>query len=371
MSEFYISQEEIEHLLAEPIIEHEGTDPLLAQPPIISDRFRFAGISLSKALAHPVLGPALEDFHDRLHWSKDAPSELGAEGIELFLLNHAFFHAGHPIISMPPPRVAAGIIWDQTMRLLDPRYRGAVEAGSIRPDLSPVLIGNTIHGSRTLLRNCQIVQRQIVKAFGSRRHAGAINGRKRLHLRLRDSMGNSSGAGDVQFGEFVGMAESALSRAADRYDPRRASFPTYAHHRLRGVAIDWWRSSPPTKSVDPNPEDRFDTRIGLVHRVESVVGSYYPGGQKSAIPVPSDDWLAEGLVDLEGERLRLDKIAAATNLTERQRVILAHLRCREDGRPYLAKRLGITEDHLKVEISRLKKKLMAAVTKYPNPAITG
>jgi hypothetical protein len=231
MSEFHISEEEVEQLLAEPIIEHEKIDPLLAQPPTIGDRFRISGISLSSALVHPVLGPALEDFHDRLHWSRSEPPELGAEGIELFLLNHAFFHAGHPIISMPPPRVAARIIWDQTMRFLDPKYRASVEAGSIRPDLSPVLIANTIHGSRTLLRNCQIVQRQIVKAFGSRRHSGAINGRKHLHLRLRDSMGNSSGAGDVQFGEFVGMAEGALSRAADRYDPRRASFPTYAHHR--------------------------------------------------------------------------------------------------------------------------------------------
>jgi RNA polymerase sigma factor (sigma-70 family) len=363
MSEFHISEEEIKQLLTEPIVEAGAIDPLIAQPPVISDRFRFAGISLSGALADPVLGPALEDFHDRLHWSRNEPPELGAEGIELFLLNHAFFRAGHPIISMPPPRIAARIIWDQTMRLLDSKYRGAVEAGSIRPDLSPVLLGNTIHGSRTLLRNCQIAQRQIVRAFGSRRHGGAINQRKRLHLRLRDSMGNSSGAGDVQFGEFVELAESALIRAADRYDARRASFPTYAHHRLRGVAIDWWRSSPPTLSADPMPEDRFDKRIGIIDAVASAIGSYYPGGQKSEIPVPSDDWLAEGLVDLSAERLEI--IAASANLTGRQREILKHW-----GHPYLAEELGITRDHLKVEKSRLKKKLMAAVTKHPKPAIS-
>jgi len=106
MSDFQISEEEIEHLLAEPVIEYEHgqVDCLLANPPIIADRFRFAGdMSLSKALAHPILGPALEDFHDRLVWSRDEP-ELGAEGIELFRLNHAFVRAGHPIISMPPPR---------------------------------------------------------------------------------------------------------------------------------------------------------------------------------------------------------------------------------------------------------------------------
>ena len=356
MSEFHISQEEIEQLLAEPIVEGDQIDPLLAQPPTISDRFRFAGISLSRALVHPTLGPALEAFHDRLHWSKDESPEQGAEGIELFLLNHAFFRAGHPIISMPPPRVAADIVWNQTMKLLDPQYRGAMESGGIRPDLSPVLMGSTIHGSRTLLRNCQIVQRQIVKAFGSRRHPGGINQQKRFHLRLRDSMGNSSGAGDVRFGEYVEMAESAVSRAADRYDPRRASFPTYAHHRLHGVAIDWYRKNQPTISIEPRREDRFDSRVELVHRIENEVGSYYPGGQKSAIPVPSDDWLAEGLVDLSADRL--EAIAATANLTRRQRRILSHW-----GHPYLAEELGITREHLKVEKSRLKKKLIAAVTK--------
>ena len=93
MSDFQISEAEIERLLAEPVVEYDSSslDPLLANPPIIRDRFRFGGdMSLSKALVHPVLGPALEDFHDRLVWSRGEP-ELGAEGIEVFRLNHAFF----------------------------------------------------------------------------------------------------------------------------------------------------------------------------------------------------------------------------------------------------------------------------------------
>jgi hypothetical protein len=45
MPDFQISEEEIEQLLAESIIEFElsETDYLLAKPPIIADRFRFAG----------------------------------------------------------------------------------------------------------------------------------------------------------------------------------------------------------------------------------------------------------------------------------------------------------------------------------------
>jgi hypothetical protein len=64
----------------------DQTDPLIAPatPPAVSDRFEIHGISLSEALDDPVLGPALEDFHDRLCWSKDDPPELGAEGIEQF-----------------------------------------------------------------------------------------------------------------------------------------------------------------------------------------------------------------------------------------------------------------------------------------------
>jgi len=345
MSDFQISEAEIEQLLAEPIVELESeTEPLLANPPIISNRFRFGGdMSLTRALAHPELGPALQDFHDRLVWSEDEP-EVGAEGIELFRLN-AFFHAGYPIVSMPPPRVAARIIWDQTMRLLDPEYRAATKrVRTDWPDLSPVLIGRTIHGSRTLLRHHVRVQRQIVAEF--------------------------NGRGDpIQFGEYAELAEGAAIRAADRYDrrhPSGAAFPTYLHRRLRGAIIDWRRSSPPMQSIDPSPEGYLDSRNGLVERLSSGVGSYYPGGQKSVIAVPSDDWLAEGLVDLGGERVRLEAVASAANLTGRQKVILAHLRRREGGYAYLAQKLDISYDHLKVEISRLKKKLRAVVTNSSN-----
>ena len=50
MSDFQISEEEIAHLLAEPVIEYEHCqiDCLLTNPPIIADRFKFAGgMSLS------------------------------------------------------------------------------------------------------------------------------------------------------------------------------------------------------------------------------------------------------------------------------------------------------------------------------------
>jgi len=255
---------------------------------------------------------------------------------------------------MPPPRIAAAVIWDQTMRLLDPQYRAAFK--HVRkdwPDISPVLVSNTIHGSRTLLRHHVRVQRQLVAAF--RRMRGP---------RLVNTPGN------VQFGDFAEMAESALIRLADRYDPSRSGFPNYARHRLNGIIKDWRNSWVPTQPFDAAKDDPLwhlysndEHPTVLCERIANVVGSYYPGGQKSVRPVRSDDWLAEGLVDLDGERGRLDVIAAAANLTERQKIILAHLRRREDGYTYLASKLGISYDHLKVEISRLKKKLRAVVTK--------
>src|SRR5262249_37295822 len=176
--------------------------------------------------------------------------------------------------------------------------------------------------------------------------------------------------GNVQFGDFAEMAESALIRLADRYDPSRSGFPNYARHRLNGIIKDWRNSWVPTQPFDAAKDDPLwhlysndEHPTVLCERIANVVGSYYPGGQKSVRPVRSDDWLAEGLVDLDGERGRLDVIAAAANLTERQKIILAHLRRREDGYTYLGSKLGISYDHLKVEISRLKKKLRAVVTK--------
>jgi len=92
MPDLQISDEEIKRLLAEPAVEFEPneTDHLLANPPIIAERFRFAGdMRLSKALAHPILGQACKDFHDRLFWSRYEP-ELGAEGIEVFLSRRVY-----------------------------------------------------------------------------------------------------------------------------------------------------------------------------------------------------------------------------------------------------------------------------------------
>jgi hypothetical protein len=187
-------------------------DPLiaLATPPAVSDRFEIEGMSLSEALDDPVLGPALEGFHDRLRWSKDDPPELGAEGIEQFRLAHTFAAAGHPIVAMPPPRKAAEIIWQETLRRCGPQYRAA---GKNVP-----LLASTIHGSRTLLANCKSICRNIVAQW------------RRVQ---------PSNAGDVQFEEYEQLAQDAIIRAAERHDPRRSAFPTYARHRLRGVALDY------------------------------------------------------------------------------------------------------------------------------------
>ena len=42
----------------------------------ISERFEIKDLSFDEAITHPVLSIALEDFHDRLHWSKDKPAAV-------------------------------------------------------------------------------------------------------------------------------------------------------------------------------------------------------------------------------------------------------------------------------------------------------
>ena len=79
---------------------------LLATPPARGDKIEIEGLSLSAALAHPVLGPALEDFQSRLHWSKNDSLEDGAAGIELFLLAHAFAQDARVRANAEP-----GVMW--------------------------------------------------------------------------------------------------------------------------------------------------------------------------------------------------------------------------------------------------------------------
>jgi hypothetical protein len=83
--------------------------------------------TLTAALAHPTLGPLLEALHDRLYWSKGTPDEIGAEGIDLFLLVHAFALAGHPIRSAPPIRALADLIHERGKNRRDEHVRSVVE----------------------------------------------------------------------------------------------------------------------------------------------------------------------------------------------------------------------------------------------------
>ena len=83
-------------------------DQLLKRPLPISERFEIENISFANAITHPVLSTVLEDFHDRLYWSKDMP-EVGAAGIERFLLVFRFIEAGHPRCQAPGKRRYRGI----------------------------------------------------------------------------------------------------------------------------------------------------------------------------------------------------------------------------------------------------------------------
>src|SRR5262245_59324666 len=141
----------------------------LLTPPRLSSRIELDGIRWPDPIEHPELQPAFMDFHDRLSWSRDLPP-MGAEGIELFLLVSRCLSAGHPILAMPPTRIAAAQVWDAFMLLLGPDIRAMLrkaqeDTGERMEYLPAVLTGNTIHGTKTLLKNVVNVRRKLVKAF--------------------------------------------------------------------------------------------------------------------------------------------------------------------------------------------------------------
>ena len=320
---------------------------LLATPPTRGDKIEIEGISLSAALAHPVLGPALEDFQSRLHWSKNDSLEDGAAGIELFLLAHAFAQAGFPIRTMPAPRRAAEIIWVQTMRRLEPQYWRALRAlSSCRDSNLPqgeVLIAETIHGSRTLLEHAVGIYRSIVWFW----------------RKIQRSAPTS------QFEDFALPAEDAVIRAAERYDPRRgAKFTTYARYRLAGLAKDWIDERKDVRvELFPEPTSTVEDQLlaEKTNRTDPLFSSYAPGGQASAIPVPNDDWASEWLAD---KSFNLDKIANRAGLSHQEREIyeLMLVDASPEQWSALARHQRISHAALKMRRSRLQKKLRDAVT---------
>ena len=175
------------------------------------------------------------------------------------------------------------------------------------------------------------------------------------------------------------MAEEAVIRAAERYDPARSSFPTYIHHRLRGVVKDYFDSSnrwkdgcgllpinldaPASASHGPDGPVLGDDAETLKDRQINIVGSYFPGGQRSAIPVPSDHWLAEGVVDLRLDKplARLNDISAKAGLNERERIICANL-LRPDTvqQKELAAYFGVSTPRMSAMVQRTIEKILAA-----------
>jgi hypothetical protein len=371
MSDSQISEAEInliEKLANESIVEPTEIDRLLANPPVTADRFKFDGdMSLTRALVHPVLGPALQDFHDRLSWSKEEP-ELGAGGIETFLLNHSFVHAGYPIIAMPPPRDAADIIWRQTMRLLDPDYREALSQARWKPSLdpdqrwpsmSPVLLARTIQGCITLLKNADSINRFRMSIW--KKMEDCLPKQATLPYGISKP---KMPTGILAFEEFNQRAEEAVIRAAERYDPDRgAKFTTYAYRRIQGVVRDYFDYTAPllplrldapgfagTLEAGPSNEMLFD-------RLADRIGSWFPGGQKSG--VPSDDWLIEGLTDLMLARRRV--LQARACLNEREKIIFSNL-ISSAPIPWkaLAARFGVSRPRMSAMVRRTKEKVLAA-----------
>jgi hypothetical protein len=330
------------------------------RPPSVSEHFEIEGISFANSIAHPVLGFYWQDFHDRLYWSKDLPIAATEEGINLAFLMERFWDADHRIYAMPPVRDAAQRVWDAVMRQLGPEYRRVWDAservrGRVIDQISPVIPAPTIHGCKVALANATQIRRKIANIWNSP---------------------NNRGGGTLQIEQYVDLATEAAGRAASRFDPTRGfKFTTYAHKFIKGALTDWKceQAQHPTISIEPPPGSDISSDDYLDFLMLSATedwrgGSFAepspfaPGGQRSEIVVPSDEFSVERIVDRRprwGERLR-KQIKAEANLNLYQEVVFDNLL---SGRPRdwkdIAEQLGISaKDEIYVLKARTIKKVV-------------
>jgi RNA polymerase sigma factor (sigma-70 family) len=246
---------------------------------------------------------------------------------------------------MPAPRYAAKIIWAHIGHQLNSDYRAAgdnANRGWLFELLPPVFVASTIYGCRTLLKNAAGIQRLIVAEF---------------------RRGAPSGAGDTQFEEFAQRAEMSVVKSAERYDrTREVKFLTYAHKGVRGAFKDWLTSHKKMENPEtpaPNADGEPHSMRDLIPSGDEFYGSYAPNGQKSVLPVPSDDWAAEWLVgDNLGSRPRsLLALARAAKLNQREWIILCNIATEERPWKDMAAAWGMSPAHLSVMKTRTLKKL--------------
>ena len=270
--------------------------------------------------------------------------------------------AGNPILAMPAPRDTAKIIWVHIGRLLNPGYRAAANNntnwGRLFKLLPPVFVAETFHGARILLEHATGIQRLIVAAFR----------RGPSHYRPFSER-YPSDVGDVQFEEFAQRAERSVIKSAEPYDPTRGvKFSTYAYKGVRGALMDWLPSLKKTISLEtPIPNTDELLLRDLIPSGDGFFGSYAPHGQKSVLPVPSDDWTAEWMVgnNLDRRPRALLDLAKAGRLSRREWIILRNIATEEVPWKDLAAAWGMSPAHLSVMITRTLKKARAAVKSAP------
>ena len=92
-----------------------------------------------------------------------------------------------------------------------------------------------------------------------------------------------------------------------------------------------------------------------------------PNGQKSVLPVPSDDWAADWLVgnNLDRRPRSLLALAKAGTLNQREWIILYNIATEEVPWKDLAAAWGMSPAHLSVMRTRTLKKVRAAVKSAP------
>jgi hypothetical protein len=167
--------------------------------------------------------------------------------------------------------------------------------------------------------------------------------------------------GNAEKEAYFPRVSATIIRAGERHDPRKAKFPTYARHRMKGLAKDILKSLHPTESLD-DTEDAEQLR-DVIPTGDEYYRSYAPGGQKSVIPVPGDDWANDWLVGngMERRARALAEIAKASGLTPREWRIMQNEKSEAVPWKDLARLLGMTEPAMSMARTRLIKKLQRHV----------
>lgn len=256
--------------------------------------FAADGLSLSEALADQTLGPFLDGLPDRLYWSKGTPDESGAEGIETYLLRHAFAYAGHPIRSMPPIRELAETIRTRAMDKRSDRITATWRKckGKLSYHLAPLMVGETLHATDVLNNNFESIQKLLLAAY--RKYVPKVDESERE--------------------DFFRHVVARVIDAAKRFDTSRGiEFSTYAYKFIDGAARDWRAGY---FGIDLKTGERYASRSKNIS-IDAPIGSDEEGE-----PLTIGDTLADPDSIPEPEIPSFAEIANSPLLTTKQRNFL-------------------------------------------------